>query len=432
MRARVVTALLGLALLSSCTSGAPAVEPPASPSSPAATETVSRTNGQVAEAQLHEMAQRILHRRERAVQRDDVKAYLADVDPDNSALVSRERRRFANLVQLPLSTYQLDAVDATWPSGFADDRFQDTAYIPYVEEALQLRGFDAAPVVQTTGVTFARLDGRWRIVSDDDVADREADGSRNLPWDLTRIVVRRSAHALGIFDARSAPAADRLMAWTEESIAAVRTRVPERWPGTVVFYALSSHRLLRTMGTRFLDRAAVAFPVLDDVERPTRRVATRVVINPTYLPREEPQGTYLLTHEITHVALARTNGSTPAWVQEGLADYVATGGGDRTRWQPSPATAARAGRGADAMPGSTFFGDDDPGFEYDLSLGAFVYLAGRFGEDRLWAFLDRLVARARVDGDAEGHVDPVLRSMFGLDSAGLASRAARLVAGRGM
>ncbi len=220
------------------------------------------------------------------------------------------------------------------------------------------------------------------------------------------------------------------MAWTEESVTAVQRRVPRKWPGTVVFYALSSPRLLRTMGTRFLDRAAVAFPVLDDVERPTRRVATRVVINPTYLPQDERQGTYLLTHEITHVALAATNGSTPAWVQEGLADYVATDGGSPTDWQPTAATVDRARRGADAMPGSTFFGDADPGFEYDLSLGACVYLAHRFGEDRLWAFLDRLVARARTDGDAEGGVDPVLRSMFGLDSARLAARAARLVAAR--
>jgi hypothetical protein len=83
------------------------------------------------------------------------------------------------------------------------------------------------------------------------------------------------------------------------------------------------------------------------------------------------------------------------------------------------------------MPRSTFFGDADPGFEYDLSLGAFVYLADRFGEDRVWAFLDRLVARARLEEDAEGAADPVLRSMFGLDASRLAAHAARLVAARG-
>ena len=369
------------------------------------------------------MAQRILHRRERAVRRHDEQAFLADVDPSDEGSLSRQRRRFENLVQLPLATYQLDAVGATWPSGFADDEFRKTAYIPYVEEALELRGFDDGPVVQTTGVTFAQVDGRWRIVSDDDVADREADGSRNLPWDLTRIVVRRSPHALGIFDRRSAASADRLMAWTEQSVATVRGGCrrtgPARWCST----RCRARGCCAAMGTRFLDRAAVAFPVLDDVDRPTRRVATRVVINPTYLPQDERAG-HLPAHPRDHArgAGARRTGPRRPGSRRASPTTSPPTAATRADWLPTAATVARAREGADAMPGSTFFGDEDPGFEYDLSLGACVYLADRFGEDRLWAFLDRLVARARTDGDAEGNVDPVLRSMFGLDSARLAAR----------
>jgi hypothetical protein len=419
---------VSLALVAGCTTGTHTRARP-----PAATPTASVThvNGQLAEVELQAMAQRVVHRRERAVRRHDLRAWLADLDPANHALLARERRRFANLVQLPLQTYQLDAVATTWPSGFAAKRFQGTAYIPYVEEALQLRGFDTAPVVTTTGVTFARVDGRWRIVSDDDVADREPDGARNKPWDLTRIVVRRTPHALGIFDAASAPSADRLMAWTEQSVGTVRRAVPLPWPGRVVFYALSSPRLLRGMGTRFLDRAAIAFPVYDDTGRPTRRVATRVVINPRYLPRTERQGSYLLTHELTHVALARTNGGTPSWVQEGLADFVATRGASPDWWVPSAASVARARSGADAMPGSTFFGDADPAFEYDLSLAACAVLADRSGTDRLWRFLRRLSAAGFADGDAEAHADAVLGAMFGLNTRRLAREAARLVVARG-
>ena len=157
--AAAVGALATLALLAGCTAGTPSrARPPAPP-----TASSTHVNSQLADVELQAMAQRIVHRRERAVRRHDLRAYLADLDPANSALLARERRRFANLVQLPLKTYQLDAVATSWPSGFAARRFQDTAYIPYVEEALQLRGFDAAPVVVTTGVTFARVDGRWRI-----------------------------------------------------------------------------------------------------------------------------------------------------------------------------------------------------------------------------------------------------------------------------
>lgn len=421
-----------LSLLTGCTGTGdePTTRPaPQQPARPGAA--VAARNGLQVAAERHAIAQRIMHRRARAVRQRDEGAFLADLDPADAALRDRQRRLFANLTRLPLQTFTLDAEDATWPSDFADARFRASAYIPYVEQRLQLRGFDPVPVTTTYGLTLAPVRGRWRIVSDDDVADREPEGARDAPWDLTRIVVRRSPHALGIFDDVSDASSSRLMAWTEESIRNVQATVPLRWRGTVVFYALSSQQLLQRMGTRFLDRAAVAFPVLDDVESPTRRVSTRVLINPDYLPHNEFEGTYLLTHEITHVALARTNGGTPAWVQEGLADYVATHGADPAWWAPTRSTVARARRGVDAMPGSTFFGDADPGFEYDLSLAACTYLADRFGEPRLWTFLDRLAAAGFRAGDAEAGTDRVLRSMFGLDSARLARQAARLIVARG-
>ena len=449
----VATALVVAGLLASCTPGAPDAGPSPSTSrsarpsdsasdSPSAVPSVrsgtptaavsraSRPTGMQVEQRRHAMAQAVLHRRAAAVLRHDKAAFLADLDPGDTQLRARQARLFDNLAALPLQTFALEAPGATWPRDFAARRFRASAYIPYVEQSLQLRGFDPVPVRSDYALTFARVEGRWRIVSDDDLADRESERARNAPWDTTRIVVRRSADALGIFDRSSQSSAGRIMAWTEESLATVRRDVPEQWRGDVVVYALSSERLLRRMGTRFLDRAAIAFPVFDDSDSPTRRVATRVLINPRYLPRNEIEGTYLLTHEITHVALARTSGDTPTWVQEGLADYVATRGADPARWLPTDATAARARKGADAMPSSTFFGDHDPGFDYDLSLAACAYLARRFGQDRLWAFLDRLDEAGRRDGDAEGHVDPVLRSMFHLDGERLARHAARLIVER--
>jgi hypothetical protein len=399
---------------------------PSPPPSPSA----SRTTGVQHEQRMLATVQALLARRAEAVLRHDKAGFLADLDPGNPGLRRRQARFFDNLAALPLRTFTLQAPGATWPSDFAAEKFRRTAYIPYVEQGLQLRGFDPVPVTSNYALTFAEVEGVLRIVSDDDLADRESDRARNAPWDTTRIVVRRSKDALGIFDEQSQTSAGRIMSWTEESLAAVRRDVPEDWPGDVVVYALSSERLLRRMGTRFLDRAAIAFPVFDDSDNPTRRVATRVLINPKYLPRNEIEGSYLLTHEITHVALARTSGATPTWVQEGMADYVATRGADPSRWLPTDATAARARKGADAMPASTFFGDDDPGFDYDLSLAACAYLARRFGEDRLWAFLDRLTAAGRADGDSEGHVDPVLRDMFHLDGTRLAGHAARLIVQR--
>ena len=119
-------------------------------------------NGQQLAAQHHRIAQRIMHRREKAVHDKDERSFLATLDRSNTAMVRRQKMQFENLVEMPLQVFTLDALDATWPSDFASARFQDTAYIPYVQQRLQLRGFDPLPVVTTTGVDLARVHGRWR------------------------------------------------------------------------------------------------------------------------------------------------------------------------------------------------------------------------------------------------------------------------------
>jgi hypothetical protein len=432
-RLRVLAAVCAaLALVASCSGSAPTTDRPApGRTAPSPSTMASRAESAVtAQERLRDTADQIVQRRAQAVLDKDQEAWLADVDTSNAALVRRQRRLFTNLVQLPLQHYTLEVLEATWPSDFAAPRFRSDAYIPYVEQLLQLRGFDSQPVATTHGITFAPVKGRLTIVSDNDVADREPGRSRDAPWDLTRIVVRRSPHALGIFDRTSVASAGRLLSWTEEGVRVVSARVPLRWRGNVVFYAFSDTRVLRRMGTRFLDRAAIAFPVVDDADRPTRRVSTRVIVNPRYLPRNAFQGTYLLSHEITHVALGRTSPWTPAWLQEGLADFVATRGADRSRWVPAQSSVARARRGVTELPRSTFFGDKDPDFDYDVSLAACAYLAGRFGERRLWRLLDRMAAAGRAEGDAEAHADEVLTAMFRIDGRTLARESGRLLLDR--
>ena len=219
------------------------------------------------------------------------------------------------------------------------------------------------------------------------------------------------------------------MAAAESSVHRVRAAVPGRWPGRVVFYALSDDGLLEGMGEKYLDAAAVAFPVPDHSMWWDHVASTRVMINPADLPRSSGEAVYLLSHEVTHVALAREGETTPAWLQEGLAEYVATDGADRPGWQPAPNAVVKASQGVTAMPGSTFFGDEDPAFDYGLSLAACTVIARTYGEDRLWDFVDRM-AKAGRDGDREAHTDAVLRRMFGIGEKTLARRAAALIVSR--
>ncbi len=428
--ARLTAALVVLALGSGCTVGRGDPALPADGAAPSPAPTVARPSptGPLPDSAAAAVTQTIMTKREQAVRDRDREAFLDDLDPSNRGLLARQRRLFDNLVQLPLEAFSITVTDDSYPADFAAPRFRDTAYVADIEQRLQLRGFDTAPARTLFGLTLAPVDGRWRIVADRDVQALEVPGARDAPWDLDRIVVRRTKHVLGVFDERSERSAGQILRWTEESIRRVRRAVPREWDGTVVVYALSRDAVLRALGKRFLNRAAVAFPVLDDNERPTARVATRVVINPRYLPRTERDGAYLLTHEITHVALARTSGQTPAWLQEGLADYVASRQG--RDWSVGDASRTRARNAPEGMPASATFGDRHALFEYDVSLAACVYLADRFGERRLWSFLREMTQVGRERRTPEADQDRVLGRMFDLDSDRLAEHAADLVVRR--
>ena len=380
------------------------------------------------------MAQRILHRRERAVRTARPAGLARRPGPRRTTrcwLASGAGSR--TWCSCPWRPTSSTPSATSWPSGFAARRFQDTAYIPYVEEALQLRGFDAAPVVTTTGVTFARVDGRWRIVSDDDVADREPDGSRNKPWDLTRIVVRRTPHALGIFDAASAPSAHRLMAWTEESVRTVRRRgAAERGPAGWC----STRCPARGCCGRWAPGSWTAPP------SPSRCTTTPRPADPAGGDAGRDQPALPAPHGASgHLPAeprAHARGPGPhqrrhaRWVQEGSRTTSPPAGlpglvaARRRPRSPGPA------RAPTRCPGSTFFGDARPGASSTTSrspparcspTGSAPTGSGRSCE--------RLSAAGFADGDAEAPTDRVLGRMFGLDSRRLARDAARLVVTRG-
>ena len=219
--------LLVALLLSGCTAapGRSASPTPATTSSPTPSTTTSSGPG----PDLHTVADRILHRRAAAVRGDDRQAFLADVAHRDPRFVARQRRLFDNLVQLPLQVFRLRATASIWSASFAARRWRGKAYLPYVSQTMQLRGFDPRPITTLYGVTLARTGGAWKIVSDTDVDSQIAADAHSAPWEVTRIDVRRSPRVLGIFDAGSLGHAATTMQRAEAGVATVTRDVPLRW-----------------------------------------------------------------------------------------------------------------------------------------------------------------------------------------------------------
>ena len=106
--ARAVAAAAALlVIVTSCTGSPVATKHRQEQPSP----TAPTKNGLQIAAERHTIADRILRARSRAVREHDEKAWLAPLDPSNTALVQRERRLFENLGRLPLQVFTRDRAD---------------------------------------------------------------------------------------------------------------------------------------------------------------------------------------------------------------------------------------------------------------------------------------------------------------------------------
>ena len=379
------------------------------------------------DVELRQMAQAVLDRRARALREGNLSDFAVDIDRSDPDFVAAQRRLFDNLQQLPVQVLDFEVEKDTWNTNYAEDKWESTALIPFVREHLQLLGFDRYPVETVFGVTFAERGGRWRIVSDTDVSQMTADGAQETPWDLTAIKVVDGDGVLGIFDEGSIDSAETVMSAAEHSIDIVSRALPVKWDRSVVLYALSDKTALSRLGGipgGDLDSlSGISFPVYQDIERSARMASVRVLVHPDYISAIEPRHDVLLTHEMTHVAVARKSGGAPIWMQEGLAEYVATNGADEKYWWVSRDLAERAAEGSTEMPNSYKFNTVDQDWNYSMSLMACDYIADVYGVDTLW---DVFTALQRNDwAQTDEQQEEVLLKEIGIDSSELARRAAR-------
>ena len=256
-------------------------------------------------AQQRRMAQAVLDRRARALRAGNLSDFVMDLDRSDPEFLAEQKRLFDNLQRLPLQVFDYRVEKDTWNTSYADDQWESTAFIPFVRQRMPLQGFDRYPVETVFGVT--------------------AEGTQEAPWDLTTIRVVRGDRVLGIFDEGSVDSAETVMSAAENSIDIVSRALPARWGRSVALYALSDNTALSRLG---------GIPGGDpDAGRSPRIASVRVFVHPEYIEWIEPEHDVLLTHEMTHVAVARKAGAAPVWVQEGLAEHVATDAADLRHWQ---------------------------------------------------------------------------------------------------
>ncbi|HEY3014459.1 MAG TPA: hypothetical protein VGJ41_05075 [Nocardioides sp.] len=382
--------------------------------SPSAGVTVS-TDGPIDDGRAFvAAAERLVAVRLGAVEGDDRSGFLATVDPGNRDFLARQAAYFDNLGELPVETFELAVKPGGVPATI--QRRGVTQFV--VLQTLQLREYDASPVVTEDLYTFVKgPDGRPLLTDDRDSKFDSLNGWLPAPWDLGPVTLREQRGVLAVFDDRTAPYADEVTHTVADALEDVDRVVPV-WEDHVVVYDSTDTTLMdRGSAMDVSDTAGLAFPVLRSPDD-GRLAAMRFAINPDY--DMSSASSFVFRHELTHVAVHSLDYASPVWLREGAADLVAAEEVPVAFRDLVLRRSAGQVAGATDLPEGRTFYEVDPGRSYALSLLACEWIAHRYGIGRLW----RLMAAFGEDpATFDYEVDRVVRRELGLDTRQLTATA---------
>jgi hypothetical protein len=278
---------------------------------------------------LREQAVRtLLDTRAAAVRNRDREGFLAGV-AGPPEFVERQAALFDNLENVPLAVweYELDGRTDRAPNADLDARYgPDQWWAPDVVLKYAIAEFDPEPTYAPQRLTFVRVGEAWRVASDDDFEAAGLATTRAL-WDSGPVVTHRGVRSLALGHPGSEPLMKQIADVVDDAVPRVSSVWGTEWTQTVVILVPRDQEELDRLlgGTTDLTRiAAVATAELTDLQDGYHPVGNRVLVNPPNFAKLGRLGRQVvLTHETAHVATRKATGpDAPAWMVEGLADYI--------------------------------------------------------------------------------------------------------------
>lgn len=418
---QLLAGLAGVAVLSRADpqAASAAAQGPAQPST-AATPSPSVDPEQVRTAAVTAL----LMTRADAVMSRDQAAFLSVVDPSAGAFRARQEALFDALAEVPLSSwyYELDATREQARTDELDRRHGPEGWwAPDIALRYALTGIDTAPAFERHVLTFVERDGRWLLAADDDFAGART--ARNL-WDSGPVIAVRGEASLVLGRPASRRLLTRLAAAADAAVPRVTKVWGTDWPQAVAVLVPDSQAELGDLLGRpgeLSQIAAVATAEIITAAGTTTAVGDRIIINPRNFDGLGPVGRQVvLTHEVAHVATRKASGpSIPAWLVEGLADYVGyrDAGVSVTVAARELRAEVQAGRLPLSLPTDFDFRGDNPDLAqaYEKSWLAVVLLADLYGEDAMLRFY-RAVGASDEATPARA-VESALAAEFGTEPA---------------
>lgn len=401
---RLLVAALLTCTLAACTQESSAPPPGVpEPAPPSASASQARAPAVDTAAALR----RVLDRRARTVLAGDEEAFVSLLTRDRG-LRAAEQQYWDNLAQLPVTELGYRLVRGSLVR-------RGSRVEAVVEVRMRLGQYDDAPELRRVAMTFRNTARGWLLR---EVGHR---GHGAQPWDLLPVVVRTRPGVLGLFDAGSVHAAADLLDSVARGLADVSARFPRDWAGHVVFHAPSDLTFLSTLehvpgGDP--DRVdAVTVPVPGEAAP----VAHRVLFHPRVVEAAGPDRDRLVRHELAHVAMGDLGPAVPAWLSEGIAEYVSVQAVPAERRGLTPDAIDATVRGLAGLPDDAGFDGDRSAANYGIAWWACEVIARSWGEPVLWSLLD---AYDRADPSER---PGMLHRVLGVSERRLARDTARLI-----
>jgi len=236
---------------------------------------------------------------------------------------------FDNLQHVPLTSWSYAVSGAMTDSDLvhaADKKYGQRVLIVHVTLSYGLRRADPVPTQRDLYWTFGHRGGRVVIVGDDDATALDAT-SWHGPWDYGHLHVVQGARCLVLGHDADVQVLPGLAGEIDAAIPAVTAVWGTDWPQYVVAIVPGSQAEFDANSGAGPGLDSVAAFATTDGDDPVHNTRTgrRLLISPGELGRLSQVGQgIVLRHEITHLAAVNsTTESSPAWVVEGFAEYVA-------------------------------------------------------------------------------------------------------------
>ena len=297
--------------------------------------------------------------------------------------MARQRRYFRNLVQLPLARLRLPGAPTSSGRGCAlPERWGDGRARPAGRLTMQLEEYDAVPVERTVGFVFSFRNGTGhdRLGPDRrrEAALRGHPRAVGPDRDHRRARSRACSASSTGDDQRVGRRPSPRRCATASTRSTARCRSPG--PASVVVYSVQNPRVLASFtdvpGGALEHLGALTFPTYAEDGRSAGGLDPDAGDAQLGAAPAQPFLGRITRHELSHIAIGVRDDGAPAWVSEGIAEYL--GAREipvRDADHPHLGAEPRPEPRSTAMPVSKDFNNTDQEWHYALSWMACDYIA---------------------------------------------------------